>query len=197
MSVTIIKQAALQQRTTHERHPLQSRPNIHVLSRSRRACPRTGRPLGPGGTLRHGLLTYRIATITAKIPTRRPMRSENSPRSRWSKGRNWVRGGMGPSLLISEKESVYTWQAETSTNCLYREYIASLSLGSMHVFSFIPCFYPRKRHDGWPFDVSAVNSTGYGPAHKGHNLFDLLERTQDVDERKQDVSTYSPILLSM
>jgi hypothetical protein len=56
---------------------LQSSSNIQLLSLSRKAFPRIGRPFGPDGTLRHGLLVYRIARIT-----RRPeMKATRSVRS--------------------------------------------------------------------------------------------------------------------
>jgi hypothetical protein len=46
---------------------LHSLPNIQPLFWSWSALPRIGRPFGPGGTLRHGLLTYR----TVRMMTRR------------------------------------------------------------------------------------------------------------------------------
>jgi len=48
---------------------LQSFLNIQSLSLSCKALPRIGRPFGPGGTFRHGLLAYCAATsrMTTKL----------------------------------------------------------------------------------------------------------------------------------
>jgi hypothetical protein len=53
---------------------LQSLLNIQSLSLSCKALPRIGRPFGPGGTFRHGLVAYCTATsiLTTMLKMRPP-----------------------------------------------------------------------------------------------------------------------------
>ena len=60
---------------------LQSCSNIQRLSMSCKVFPRIGRPFGPGGSLRHGLLAYRAERMMTRLKTR-PMRGARS----WERG---------------------------------------------------------------------------------------------------------------
>ena len=82
---------------------LQSRPNIHFLSWSWRTFPRIGSPLGPGGTLRNGLLVYRTNTTVAKRATKRPICQwfESSSNSGWLEWEPRLARGASPALIIA------------------------------------------------------------------------------------------------
>jgi hypothetical protein len=64
---------------------LQPLLNIQSLSLSCKALPRIGRPFGPGGTFRHGLVAY--CTATSRMTTMLRMRSSRGVRC-WENAAN-------------------------------------------------------------------------------------------------------------
>ena len=85
---------------------LQSFLNIQSLSLSSKALPRIGRPFGPGGTFRHGLLAYCTATIrmTTMLKRRPPRRvrcwESAANETQWKDSRVLKMGVVGLTIIV-------------------------------------------------------------------------------------------------